>query len=117
MEIKRDQKVAAATTATTAKEAANAQAEIDQLRANRAAVVFGLTAALGMALCGYLEADFLTTAGVDFGTQFETREQILMMAITGLVTGGGAKGLHDAISNISKSSTKKSTPPETGGQT
>ena len=44
-------------------QAANAQAEVDQGRANRTALVFGCTAAIGILLCGYLEADFLTAVG------------------------------------------------------
>lgn len=123
----RDQKVAAALNAfgaaaaadgtTPEKEAAEAQAEVEQLRANRTAIVFGVTAALGMAMCGYLEADFLTAVGVNFGQSPGTWDEAFMMAITGLIIGGGAKGLHDTITSISKSSDKKSTPPETGGQT
>lgn len=125
-EAVRDQKVAAAhgLTATPAdgdqtpeQAAANAQADVDQARANRAAVTFGLTAAVGMALCGYFEADFLTALGVTFGESPGLADEILMMAVTGLVVGGGAKGLHETITLISKSSEKKSTPPETGGET
>jgi len=125
-EVIRDQKVAAALTSaadatasgkTAEEEAAEAQAQVDQLRANRAAVVFGITAALGMAGCGYLEADFLTAVGVDFGTSPGMWQEAFMMGVTGLVVGGGAKSLHDTITTISKSSEKKSTPLETGGQT
>lgn len=127
-EVARDNKVAAALdpspraavavdAKTLEEEAAEAQAEVDQLRANRTAVVFGVTAAIGMAMCGYLEADFLAAVGVDFGQDPGKREEAFMMAVTGLMVGGGAKGLHDTITNISKSSDQKSTPPETGGQT
>jgi hypothetical protein len=128
-EVARDKKVAAALDPTTPRaavapdtktpeeEAAEAQAELDQLRANRTAVVFGVTAAIGMAACGYLEADFLTAVGVDFGMAPDMWEELFIMAVTGLVVGGGAKGLHDTITNISKSSDNKSTPQETGGQT
>ncbi|MGH3507525.1 MAG: hypothetical protein ACRDO2_10015 [Nocardioidaceae bacterium] len=102
---------------TPEEEAANAQGEIDQARANRTIFVFGLAAALGMALCGYLEADFLTTVGVDFkvpdGKQMSTANQVLALAVTGLVVGGGSKGLHDLIGNISKSKEDKETPAET----
>ena len=38
-----------------------------------------------------------------------------MLAVTGLIVGGGSKALHDTIANISKSSEKKDTPAETGG--
>ncbi len=121
-EIKRDKAVAAALQPENSpdgaaeQEAADAQAEVDQLRANRTAVVFGLTAALGMVLCGYLEADFLTAVGVTFASPPKGWDQILMMAATGLIVGGGSKALHDTITGISTTSEKKKTPPETGGQ-
>ncbi len=97
--------------------AADAQAAVDQLRANRTALAFGCTAAIGMLLCGYLEADFLTAVGVNFGHpgHVDFWNRLLMMAVTGLIVGGGSKALHDTISNISKSSGGKDTPPETGG--
>jgi hypothetical protein len=106
-------------------QAANAQAEVDQVRANRTALVFGFTAAIGILLCGYLEADFLTAVGVTFepvpppgtgpGPSPGFGNELVMLAVTGLIVGGGSKALHDTISNISKTSEKKSTPPETGG--
>ena len=129
LEHVRDSKVAAALsgenpdnpTANAAKSAADAQAAVDQARANRTVVVFGITAALGMMLCGYLDANFLSAVGVTFphadGSSIPTDPSILLaMAVTGLVVGGGSKGLHDLIGNISKSSSSKDTPPETGGQ-
>lgn len=99
-----------------AKDAANKQAEIDQLRANRTVIMFGLSAALGMVLCGYLEADFLTSVGANFGTDPDMWQQALMMAVTGLIVGGGSKQLHDLITNVSKAKEDKATPTETGGQ-
>lgn len=97
--------------------AADAQAEVDQLRANRAALVFGCTAAIGMLLCGYLEADFLGAVGVRFGEADGPSfvDELVLLAVTGLVVGGGSKALHDTISNISKSNKQKDTPPESGG--
>lgn len=96
-------------------QAANAQAEVDQGRANRTALVFGSTAAIGILLCGYLEADFLTAVGVNFGTTPGFANELVMLAVTGLIVGAGSKALHDTISNISKTSEKKDTPAETGG--
>jgi hypothetical protein len=93
--------------------AANAQAEVDQAVANRRLVSFALTAALGMALCSYLEADFLTAVGVTFGDG--TPEELVQVGVTGLVVGGGSVGLHDLIGNITKSSKAKDDPVETGG--
>lgn len=95
---------------------ADAQADVDQMRANRTALVFGCTAAIGMVLCGYLEADFLSAVGVSFGSgQPGFVDELLLMAVTGLIVGGGSKALHDTISNISKASEKKDTPAQTGG--
>jgi hypothetical protein len=98
---------------TTAQEAAEAQHEVDQAVANRRIVAFAVTAALGMLLCSYLEADFLTAVGVHFGSG--TFAQLLQVAVTGLVVGGGSVGLHDLIGNITKSSKAKDAPAEIGG--
>lgn len=101
-----------------ATEAAKAQAKVDQARTDRTLISFGATAALGMLLCAYLGADFLTAVGVDFAGDGVPgwKTQTLMMLVTGLVVGAGSKQLHDTISNISKSSEAKSTPAETGGK-
>jgi hypothetical protein len=98
---------------TSAESAAKKQDDLDQLRENRRIITFGLTAALGMALCGYLEADFLNAVGVDFGTS--TTSEWLRMAVTGLVIGGGSAKLHDLITNMTKKSAAQSDPEETGG--
>lgn len=101
-----------------ATDAAKAQAKVDQGRTDRALISFGATAALGMLLCAYLGADFLTAVGVDFAGDGVPgwQTQTLMMLVTGLVVGAGSKQLHDSISNLSKSSEAKSTPAETGGK-
>jgi hypothetical protein len=103
-----------------AETAAQKQADVDKARADRTLISFGATAALGMLLCAYLAADFLTSVGVDFtpgaGDAPGSGTRLVMMAVTGLVVGAGSKQLHDTISNISKSSEQKSTPAETGGQ-
>lgn len=100
-----------------AQAAANAQAELDQLKANRTALAFGYTAAIGMVLCAYLEADFLSAVGVHWGKKDSPHlfDEVILLAVTGLLVGGGSKALHDTISSISKSSNKKDTPAETGG--
>jgi hypothetical protein len=97
-----------------AKAAADAQAEVDQVVANRRIVAFAVTAALGMLLCSYLEADFLTAVGVNFDSD-PWWAQAVQMGVTGLVVGGGSVGLHDLIGNITKSSKAKDDPEETGG--
>ena len=88
-----------------AKDAATKQAVVDAKTTERKALTFGLTAMFGMVLCGWLEADFLTTLGVTFAenpgkTQFVVK--CLEMAVTGAVVGGGSAGLHDRITRISK---------------
>ena len=98
---------------TSAESAAKKQDDLDQLRENRRIITFGLTATLGMALCGYLAADFLNTVGVDSGTS--TTSEWLRMAVTGLVIGGGSAKLHDLITNMTKKSAAQSDPEETGG--
>jgi hypothetical protein len=100
--------------ATTAQDAANAQAAVDQVVANRRIIAFAMTAALGMLLCSYLEADFLTAVGVKFDSD-PWWAQVVQVAVTGLVVGGGSVGVHDLIGNITKSSKAKDDPGETGG--
>lgn len=122
-EALRDKAVAAATNSEdpaadqTGKQAANAQVDVEQRRANRAAVAFAFTAVLGMALCAYLDAGFLTAIGVSFGDDAkDSWPQALEMAVTGLVIGGGSKQLHDLITRVSKKIESQSTPAATGGQ-
>ncbi len=114
---KRDVMIATAMTnegTEAAQNAANAQAEVDQVVANRRIVAFATTAALGMLLCSYLEADFLSAVGVKFNND-PWWAQAVQMGVTGLVVGGGSVGLHDLIGNITKSSKAKDDPEETGG--
>jgi hypothetical protein len=99
---------------TTAQDAAKAQAAVDQAVANRRIVGFAVTAAFGMLLCSYLEADFLTAVGVNFDSD-PWWAQVMQVAVTGLVVGGGSVGLHDLIGNITKSSKAKDDPAKTGG--
>lgn len=105
---------------TKADTAAKRQADVDKARADRMLITFGATAAIGMALCAYLGADFLTSVGIDFtpgkkDTSPGFIATVVMTAVTGLAVGGGSKQLHDTIASISKSSDQKSTPAETGG--
>lgn len=99
---------------TTAQDAAKARATVDQTLANRRIVGFAVTAALGMLLCSYLEADFLTAVGVKFDSD-PWWAQVVQVAVTGLVVGGGSVGVHDLIGNITKSSKAKDDPAQTGG--
>lgn len=93
--------------------AAQAQANVDQATADRAAIALGGTAGVGMLMCGYLHANFLSALGVTAPTQWV--HQALALAITGLAVGGGSKQLHDLITNASKATEQKSTPAETSG--
>lgn len=107
--------VEAAVAESQAMSAAEAQAKLDRITANRSAIAFAGTAAFGMILCAYLEADFLAVLGISFGDSPTRVNSIVTLVITGLVLGGGSKGLHDLITNMSKAAAAKSTPPETGG--
>jgi hypothetical protein len=88
------------------KKRGTAGAELGQVIVNRRAVTFALACALGMVLCGYLGADFLTAVGFVFASP-TTGSAVLQLAVTGLVVGGGSDGLHGLISNLTKSSAKK----------
>lgn len=106
------------TAAEAAQNAADKQAEVDQARADRTLMSFGATGALGMLLCAYLHADFLSAIGVHFASGANAATglaRVVMVAVTGLVVGAGSKQLNDTISTISKSSAQKATPAETGG--
>lgn len=98
-----------------AEAAADAQAEKDQTVANRKIVTFGISAAVAVLMCGYLEADFLSAVGVNFPPGNQLGQELSRLGVTGLVVGGGAAGLHSLITNLSKSSAKKDDPLETGG--
>jgi len=107
-----------ATAAEAAQNAADKQAEVDQARADRTLMSFGATGALGMLLCAYLHADFLSAIGVHFAAGANAATglaRVVMVAVTGLVVGAGSKQLNDTISTISKSSAQKATPSATGG--
>lgn len=94
--------------------AAKAQQTVDDIANRRTLLLFGFTALVGMILCGWLEADFLTAVGVHFadkGTVPSWQVQSVEMSVTGLIIGGGSKALHDLITNISKSNAAKDAPP------
>ena len=95
---------------------AEKQAKVDQITVNRRAIYFALAAALGMVFCGYAHANFLAAIGVSPVQDGQTAAWIILsLAITGLVVGGGSDGLHSLITNLTKTTEKKDTPPETGG--
>lgn len=98
-------------------QAADAQATVDQVTTNRRIVFFAVTAFIGMMLCGYVHADFLGAVGVATpdGSTPTQLAIVISLGVTGLIVGGGSDGLHGLITNLSKSSDQKNTPPATGG--
>jgi hypothetical protein len=98
---------------TTAGTAATAQATLDKVTANRSTVSFGLAAGIGMALCGYLHANFLSAVGVTAPSTLGATA--IAIVVTGVAVGGGSKQLHDLITNMSKTADAKGSPAETGG--
>jgi len=90
-----------------ATEAANAQRNVDQIRANTTVLLFGTSALLAMLACGYLKAGFMQTVGVTGLTVW------IEVLLTGLVVGGGTKSLHDLISNLQAAKEDKKDPKET----
>jgi hypothetical protein len=102
---KRDTAVAGAINGAhkaTADEAARAQELLERIRMNRALLAWTLTSAVAMAASGYLGLRLL--AATADGAE---RVRLFDVVITGLVVGGGTKPLHDLISNLQASKTKK----------
>jgi hypothetical protein len=84
--------------------AAAAQHELDTLRANRAAICWGLASALAMVGCGYFGIGILHAIGDDGSPRY------IDVIVTGLAVGGGTKPLHDLISSLQSSAHGKKTP-------
>jgi hypothetical protein len=89
----------------TAEAAAEAQRQVDQFRANSAALSFGLAVFLATLVSGYFGVLFLRMLGLTTGAPW------IDLLITGLAIGGGTKPLHDLISNIQGSKDDKKDPP------
>jgi hypothetical protein len=87
--------------------AAQAQRELDDLQANRTAILWGVSTALAMIACGYFGVGLLHAIGETGSPRY------VDMFVTGLAVGGGTKPLHDFISNLQSSSQQKSTPQPT----
>lgn len=85
---------------------AQAQSNVDQVRANLAVVLWGLASLLAMVVCGAFGVLLLEGIGLDVPEWFD-------LAVTGLAIGSGTKPLHDLISNLQKAKEKKEDPAET----
>jgi hypothetical protein len=88
------------------KECADKQDALNQFRANATPMAFGIAALLAMAGAGYTGFLVMHVIGL---TQVAAPVDLL---ITGMAVGGGAKPLHDLITNLRESKTSKQDPPE-----
>ena len=89
-----------------ADKAAEAQAQVDRIRRNRALVGWGLASLLAMCACGAFGFRLMALTG------FKTNEYVDVV-ITGLAVGSGTKPLHDLISNIQKAKDNSADKPVT----
>ena len=106
----RDQKVAAFLSDpqhSTAKQAADAQAALDTVRANRAVIFWAIATIISMGASAWFKLYFLHLVGIT-GVG-----RVPELFATGLIIGSGTKPLHDLISRIQKASTNASDPAET----
>jgi hypothetical protein len=111
MKAKRDTAVASMQDTGGAQEAASSQAALNQARANRTVMVWGLATAISMVLSaagGFHLLYSIAAAG-------STPNLALDILLTGLVIGGGTKPLHDVVSRVQKAKEKAEDPPETRG--
>jgi hypothetical protein len=90
-------------------DAALAQRELDDLRSNRTAILWGASTALAMIACGYFGVGLLHAIGETGAPRY------VDMFVTGFAVGGGTKPLHDFISNLQTSSQQSATPQAAGG--
>ncbi len=108
--VTRDAAVAAAIaepTVNSATAAAEAQAVLDQIRANKAVVLWAAASLLAMLASGFFGLYILRGVGVS------DAPVALDILVTGLAIGGGTKPLHDLITNIQQSKEAKQDPAET----
>lgn len=102
------QAYAAAPDATQAfvEAAARWQRVVDEIRANTALYAWGVATALGALASGFLGLYLMQAVGAKAVPNW------LDVVVTGLIVGGGSKGLHDLISKIEKSKESSEDPPE-----
>jgi len=83
---------------------AHAKRSLNQVRANRALIIWSFNSCLAALGCGLLGLNVLRTVGMQ-GVPI-----VLDIAITALAIGGGTKPLHDLISNLQQAKEKKEDP-------
>jgi hypothetical protein len=121
----RNQKLARALSTTPAgdrqtamKEAAAAQAKLDQQRADRAVIFWAVATVLAMAVSAALGLYLLHAVGLPEGSwkggpfSAQGLRRWVDLLVTGLAVGGGTKPLHDLISNLQASKEAKKDPPQ-----
>jgi hypothetical protein len=81
---------------------------VEEIRNNTKIYAWGVATMLGGLASGYLGLYIMKAVGAT-GTP-----QWLDIAITGVIVGGGSKGLHDLIKNIEKAKETKEDPEEAG---
>lgn len=101
----RDAALALSDPVAAAKQSAWWQEMIDQIRRNTA-TLWALASMLGMILSGWLGLLLLDALRAPNAPRW------LDIIVTGLIVGGGTKGLHDLISNIQASKERKQSPDE-----
>ena len=112
---KRDVKVAEAEQASgqakaaKAKEAADAQAELDRQRANRSVAFWAIASIIGIFTAASTKLYLLRIVGV--GTAPRWAE----LLATGLVIGAGTKPVHDLVQRLQTASKQADDPAQTGG--
>jgi hypothetical protein len=87
--------------------AADAQADLDRVRANRTVAFWGLSTVIGITASGWLKIYILHIIGLT------SAPRVAEILVTGLAIAGGTKPLHDLISRIEKAKTNAQDPPET----
>jgi hypothetical protein len=92
-------------------EAASSQAALNQQRANRAVMVWGLATAVSMMLSAVGGFHLLYSIAAP-GAAPPVGLDVLL---TGLVIGSGTKPLHDLVTRVQRSKEKAEDPPETRG--
>jgi hypothetical protein len=89
-----------------ADDAAQAQAQVDRIRRNRALLGWGIASFLGIVVCGLFGLQLIALTGMHVNKYVD-------VVITGIAVGSGTKPLHDLISNIQKSKDGKADQPAT----
>jgi hypothetical protein len=89
-----------------AKQAADWQATVDQIRQNTAVIAWVAASVLGMALCGLFGLFMLRLVG------FTDVPKQVDIIISGIAVGSGTKPLHDLISNLQEAKNEKQDPSE-----